>query len=153
MLEKIAAIAGLRFNEADTFNMAKLQRIADLVPKEFPVGSEGFPHVVETAVKWEDNMGVYMFQEMANALMAEPAERVLLIKSSPKGERIKVAAANGIRYSFGPIWNDSIKKGKGIAFVEANRAKLNHQAGMLGILTPEQLDIAVLATQMVPLLG
>jgi hypothetical protein len=83
---------------------------------------------------------------LVKAICAPPPEKVLKIKSSPKGARIKIAASNGVRFSFGPIWNASVAKGKGIATAEANRAKLNHQAILAGIADPEKMEVGALCT-------
>lgn len=150
MLEQIAEITGLRYSETDQNVRSMLQRIALKLPENMTETSAEFESAVLEAEKQITEEGCRALVSTYQAVTAPPAEKVLKIKSSPKGERIKVAAGNGVRYSFGPIWNASVIKGKGIAFVEANREKLNHQALMLGIENPEAMDVSELAAQIAP---
>lgn len=145
MLKQIAEIVGLRYNEKDVVAMELLKRVEAKIPKASTPGSKTFMRSVEAAAKAVNDEGNMSIISLVKALTAPPLERVLKIKSSPKGARIKIAAANGVRFSFGPIWNASISKGKGIAFVVTNREKLNHQALMLGIESPEAMDVQTLA--------
>ena len=153
MLKQIAEVTGLRYNEQDPIVMGLLNRIANKIPAGIKAEDAYFDRVVQMAedqVNAEGNMRIVNLVKM---ITAEPLERVLKIKSSPKGARIKIAAANGVRFSFGPIWNASIIKGKGIAVAEANRVKLNHQAVMLGISAPEKMKVEALASLMAPLVA
>lgn len=150
MLKQIAEVTGLRYSETDQLVRSMLQRIALKLPAGLVETDAAFEEEVLKAEKEITVEGCRALVSTYQAVTAPPPEKVLKIKSSPKGERIKVAAGNGVRYSFGPIWNASVIKGKGIAFVEANREKLNHQAIMLGIENPEEMDVSELAAQISP---
>ena len=142
MLQKIAEIVGLPYNEGDQITMTLLQRIAAKIDPT--VTDEDFVSQVEkaeAAVNAEGNLAIV---SLVKQITAPPPEKVFKIKSSPKGARIKIAAANGVRFSFGPIWNESVKKAKGIATVELNRAKLNHQGLMAGVESPEKMEVGAL---------
>lgn len=144
MLKQIANIINMPFRENDLINQTILQRVAAKLPAGMTETSEGFEQAVleaEAAVNQEGQMAIVA---LVKQMTAAPAEKVLKIKSSPKGARIKIAAANGVRFSFGPIWNESVKKAKGIAVVPANRTKLNHQALMAGIANPEAMEVGAL---------
>lgn len=155
MLNKISQITGYRFdaNEEDINGLDLLRRISDKIPADVTPESRTFDLHVKAAQASADKDGQCVMAYMATTLVAEKAAKVLKIKSSPKGARIKIAAANGVRYSFGPIWNASIVKGKGIALVEANREKLNHQALMLGLTAPEKMKLDVLVGKLAPLVA
>ncbi len=148
MLKLIADITGHRFIESDPITQEILRRIQRKLPDNIEhLGPDTVANeirIAEAAVNAEGNIAISNF---IKAITAPPAEKVLKIKSSPKGARIKIAAADGVRYSFGPIWNASVTKGKGIAYAENNRAKLNHQALMLGISDAESLDVQALGKQ------
>ena len=144
MIEKIAEIVGIRFRESDTVGIAILQRIQAKLPKDSDPGAGSFTDLVLKAEQEVDREGQLAIVSLVKQLTAPPQEKVLKIKSSPKGARIKIAAANGVRFSFGPIWNESVKKAKGIAVVESNRAKLNHQAILLGVSVPEKMSVQAL---------
>ena len=147
MLNKIAEITGLRFSTSDLVAMSILERIAAKLPEGTTLETKNFEKLVHKAEASVDAEGQMAIVSLVKMITADPIEKVLKIKSSPKGVRIKIAATNGVRYSFGPIWNASIQKGKGIAFAEINREKLNHQAIMLGIENPSGLKIETLATK------
>lgn len=144
MLKQIAEITGLRYSEKDPIVISLLQRVANKLPEGTTVDTPDFVDLVKAAESVVNSEGQLAIINLVKTITAPPAEKVLKIKSSPKGARIKVAAANGVRFSFGPIWNESVKKAKGIAVVEANRAKLNHQALMAGIASPEAMEIGAL---------
>jgi hypothetical protein len=140
MLEKIAEITGFAYQPEDEISMMILQKIAAKLPDGISVHDENFQSAVvaaESAVNAEGQMAI---AELVKRIVTPEAEKTLKIKSSPKGGRIKIAAADGIRYSFGPIWNDSVKAAKGIAIAASNRAKLNHQALLHGIENPEGMN-------------
>lgn len=144
MLEKIAQIVGIRYNETDDVCMKILQRIEARLPANTQVDHPAFAAMVRKAEEDVNSEGQLAIVALVKQITAPPPEKVLKIKSSPKGARIKIAAANGVRFSFGPIWNDSVAKGKGVALVDTNRAKLNHQALMAGIQNPESMDTKAL---------
>lgn len=146
MLEKIAEIVGIRFRESDSVGIAILQRIQAKLPQSASENDPNFADLVRAAEDAVDREGQLAIVSLVKQLTAPPAEKVLKIKSSPKGVRIKVAASNGVRFSFGPIWNESVKKGKGIAVAEINRVKLNHQAIMVGVKRPEKMDVQALCS-------
>lgn len=146
MLQEISKIVGIPFRETDANAMQILKRIENKLPVSMTPADKKFNMTVIRAGLDVNDEGNAVMSSLAAQLTAEPQERIYKIKRSPKGARIKIAAADGVRYSFGPIWNLSVSKGKGIAFVETNRAKLNHQALMVGIPDPEKMEVRVLGT-------
>lgn len=144
MLKQIANIINMPFREDDLVSQTILQRVAAKLPVGMTEKSEGFEQAVLAAEAQVDQEGQMAIVALVKQMTAPPPEKVFKIKSSPKGARIKIAAANGVRFSFGPIWNESVKKAKGIAVVPANRAKLNHQALMAGIANPEAMEVGAL---------
>lgn len=153
MLKQIAEISGLRYDEQDPIVMQLLTRIANKIPAGIKPEDKYFANVVKIAEDQVNGEGQLAIVNLVKMITAEPAEKVLKIKSSPKGARIKIAAANGVRFSFGPIWNASIIKGKGIAVAEANRVKLNHQAALLGIEGAEKMKVEDLVVKMAPMVA
>jgi hypothetical protein len=146
MLKKIAEVTGISFVETDSIRMSILHRIQRKMPVDISENDPAVISAIESAQRAVDEEGQLAIVSLVRQLTAPPAEKVLKIKSSPKGARIKVAAANGVRFSFGPIWNESVSKCKGIAVVAANRSKLNHQAIMLGVDSPETMEISALCS-------
>ncbi len=146
MLRKIAEVLGFPFNEEDQTTMALLQRIHSKMPASIKEDHPAIKAVIRAAeedVELESKRVIdFMFKQAEVA--TTPKERVFKIKPSLKGARIKVAAANGVRFSFGPVWNESVKKGKGIALVPTNRTKLNHQAELAGITNPDKMEVRAL---------
>lgn len=145
MLQKIAEVTGFPFTTDENDPVFKiLKRIeAKIAPGTDP-NHPAIRAIIEKAEEDVNREGQFAIATLVKQIIAPPPEKVLKIKSSPKGARIKVAAANGVRFSFGPIWNESVKKAKGIAVVEANRAKLNHQGLMVGIENPEKMEVGAL---------
>lgn len=146
MLEKIAQIVGIRYNESDVVGMKVLQRIEARLPANTVPTHPAFAAMVRKAEEDVNSEGQLAIVALVKQITAPPPEKVMKIKSSPKGARIKIAATNGVRFSFGPVWNDSVSKCKGVALVETNRAKLNHQALMAGISNPESMNVKDLCT-------
>jgi hypothetical protein len=144
MLQNIAHIASLPYRPNDGIIMEMLRRIERKLPKGIKVDNNNFQQSVLDAGKAVDAEGDMAILSFVRQISAPEPEKVLKIKSSPKGVRIDIAAADGVRYSFGPIWNVSVTKGKGIAYAECNRNKLNHQGLMLGIKDPADMDVQVL---------
>lgn len=144
MLKKIAEVTGFRFDESDPLIMSILFRIQAKMPAEISESHPAIDAVIRAAEEDVNREGQMAIASLVKQFTAEPVEKVLKIKSSPKGARIKIAAANGVRFSFGPIWNQSVIKGKGIALVPANREKLNHQAMMLGIDGAAEAEVGAL---------
>lgn len=144
MLKEISKITGLTYDEGDALAQFRLRRIMNKLPSTgfMPsLDNREFVKLVRIAAKLVEQEGDVPLEEAANDLGAPEEEKKFKIKRSPKGARIKIAAANGVRFSFGPVWNESVVKCKGIAVVEANRAKLNHQALLAGISNAEQMDV------------
>lgn len=146
MLRKIAEVLGFPFNEEDQTTMALLQRVQSKMPASIKEDHPAINAVIRAAdedVQRESaRVFDFMFKQAEEAV--KPKERVFKIKPSLKGARIKVAAANGVRFSFGPVWNESVKKGKGIALVPTNRTKLNHQAELAGIANADKMEVRAL---------
>jgi hypothetical protein len=61
----------------------------------------------------------------------EPKERTYKIKRSLKGARVKVAGFDGRSFSFGPIWENFVKAGKGPAL--SDELKVRAHAAHLGV--------------------
>jgi hypothetical protein len=140
MLEKIAEITGFAFREEDEIAMTLLQRMAAKIPLEIDENHPGFREAVIKAEQEVNAEGQLAIAALVKRILTPAPEKVLKIKSSPKGTRIKVAAATGIRYSFGPVWNSHVKAVRGPALAKACRAKLNHQALMHGVEGYEEMD-------------
>lgn len=140
MLQKIASIMGIENVQNSGAAADHVNRVAAKIPAGVDSTHPTFAAAVAQALELVEQESKNVFSAVVSALTAEPQEKTLKIKSSPKGTRIKVAADNGVRFSFGPIWNQSVKNAKGIAVVAANRPKLDHQALMLGILNPENMS-------------
>jgi hypothetical protein len=147
MLEHIAALTSIPYDERNLAAITKLQRIQARLPANILIDDPRFVTLVQEAEEKLDAIGLSALAQMATIITTPPKPRELKIKSSPKGKRITVAAENGVRYSFGPIWNASIVKGKGIALAEINREKLNHHGKMLGVKNVEKLDVKTLAAK------
>ena len=143
MLEKIAEVVGLPFNPNDVITTQILSRIHAKMPEKAKANPEApsFMKAVLAAEKAVNEEGQLAIVQLVKQITAPPPEKVYKIKRSAKGARITVAAPNGVRYSYGPIWNESVKKAKGIAVAECNRAKLNHQGLMAGVDAPEKLSV------------
>jgi hypothetical protein len=147
MLQKIASIMGIENAQNAGAAMDHLNRVASKIPAGVDGDDPAFSTLVEQAISEVEQESKAVFAVVVSTVTAEPVKPTLKIKSSPKGSRIKVAAVNGVHFSFGPIWNESVKKAKGIAVAPANRTKLNHQASMLGIDEPESLEPSQLCAQ------
>lgn len=151
MLEKIARVVGISYNENDAVTMALLNRIYSKMDPSVTTSHPAINAIIKKAEEDVNMEGQLAIVSLVKAMTAPIPEKMMKIKSSPKGARIKVAAANGVRFSFGPVWNESVKRCKGVAVVDANRAKLNHQAIMYGIESPDSMSAtdlcAILATK------
>lgn len=147
MMNEIAAIIGMSRTATDPVVVQILARVASKLPAGITPESASFEKEVLKAEKIINDEGNMSMISVMKALLAEPPAKVYKIKQSQKGARIKVAAANGIRYSFGPIWNESVIKGKGVALNEQNREKLNHQGLMFGLKTPEKMKLETLVSK------
>jgi hypothetical protein len=140
MLQQIASILGIENAENNSSALSYLNRIASKIPEGIDTHHPALSAIIEKAIDDVEKEAAQAFSSIVSVVTTEPQEKTLKIKSSPKGSRIKVAAVNGVRFSFGPVWNESVKKAKGIAVVDANRSKLDHQAMMLGISSPESMS-------------
>lgn len=140
ILQKIADHLGFSYNENDYTTMSLFRRILSKMSAN--VTEEEFPAAVAKAQQEIIEEGTKAIEWTVELMSAAPSVKVPKIKSSPKGERIKVAAENGVRFSYGPVWNQSVLDMKGIALVQSNRVKLIHQALMYGIEDAESLEIS-----------
>lgn len=149
MLQEIAKVAKIPFDESNEKLLSHLRRVERKLPVKIEVDVRNKSFVFEVlrafvAVHKEGPEVIEVKQSLD-----EP--RVLKIKSVPKGERLQTVAPNGIRYSFGPKWNDSVIAGKGVAVSESNREKLNYQATLVGVLADidviEQMSTKELAAK------
>lgn len=147
MLQEISKITGIPFND-NPATLFQLRRISNKLPLDIQVNlfNRSFVNAVKAAAAEVDAEGPITEESIAKQ---PEGPRPLKIKSSPKGKRIQHAAPNGVRYSFGPVWNKSVMKGKGIAIAEANREKLEFQAELLGVEGPfDNLDSVTLSMAM-----
>jgi hypothetical protein len=71
------------------------------------------------------NEGSNAFAAMVTGFVKsqEPKERVYKIKRSLKGARVKVAGFEGRSFSFGPIWENFVKAGKGPALTDQKKVR------------------------------
>ena len=107
------------------FNQARQARIASIA------GRQGI-----SLAKAEDVLnaqGASAFGAMVAGLAKaqEPKERVYKIKRSLKGGRVAVPGWEGRKFSFGPVWCELVKKGKGPALTD--QAKVRAHATWVGI--------------------
>lgn len=145
MKNKIAQVTGFAHLTKDTITETIIDRIERHLPAGTTLETPDLDALINEAAEKVNSEGQMSIVNLVRMITAPAPEKVLKIKSSPKGARIKVAAANGVRFSFGPIWNLSVSKGKGIALALPNREKLNHQAIMAGISFPEAMEVQALA--------
>lgn len=118
----------------------RLRRITDKVSPKLvsELGFEGAVQAAELAVSEEG--GRALMNSLAQCQRIEaPVEREYKIKRVPKGQRIQMVSESGIRFSFGPVWNEAVCATKGIALNTANREKLNMHGTYLGIEKPEAM--------------
>ena len=118
----------------------RLRRIADKVSTKLisELGFDGAVQAAEQAVSEEG--GRALMNSLAQCQRIEaPVEREYKIKRVPKGQRIQMVSESGIRFSFGPVWNEAVCATKGIALNPANREKLNMHGTYLGIENPDKM--------------
>lgn len=147
MIHEIAKVTGLIFNPEDANCMLSLRRIERKMPLKVNVNlmDQCFIAQVLEAKSKVDAEGDEKFhlakEEQARAFVftERQAPKVNKIRPSLKGTRIKVAGPDGVRYSFGPVWNESVRKGKGPSVSPHARGKLNHQALLLGVCPPKDI--------------
>jgi len=134
MLQEISKITKLPYDAGNPAALALLRRIERKLPVEVNVDllDRTFRKQVMAAAAVVEAEGPIVEEEQK-----PQGPRVLKIKSSIKGKRCEVPAPNGRRYAFGPKWNDSVKRGKGIALHD--KEKLDHHARVvLGLKNPEK---------------
>lgn len=142
IIEKIAEALGLVNLNVDevTPQTTRLHRIAEKVTRK--PGEAGFEEDVEAAEQAADEEGTRaLLGALGQCLkIGIPEEKVYKIKRSEKGQRIEMKSESGIRFSFGPIWVQSVAAGKGIAVSDNNREKLNMHGTHVGIESPEKMS-------------
>lgn len=108
--------------ETNLHAMTRAQRIADKI-NAMPDTSD-FEACLEKAVEAVDAEGSSAFGAMVTGLVRaqEPKERVYKIKRSLKGARVKVAGFDR-SFSFGPIWENFVKAGKGPALTDQKKVR------------------------------
>lgn len=118
----------------------RLRRITDKVSAKLisELGFEGAVLAAEVAVAEEGGRAL-MGSLVSCQRIEAPVEREYKIKRVPKGQRIQMVSESGIRFSFGPVWNEAVCATKGIALNPANREKLNMHGTYLGIENPDKL--------------
>jgi len=134
MLQEISKITKLPYDVARPDTLALLRRIERKLPVEVNVDllDRTFRSQVLDAAKVVDAEGPIVEEEQK-----PQGPRVLKIKSSIKGKRCEVPAPNGRRYAFGPKWNDSVKRARGICLHD--KEKLDHHARIvLDLKNPEK---------------
>lgn len=123
----------------------RIRRIADKVKSRFDETT--FTEDVLAAEQEVGLEGTRALLQSFNQCNQIPAEREYKIKRVPKGQRINIVSETGIRYSFGPVWNDSVIAAKGIAVNVNNREKLNMQGTHLGVESPDSLSAIQLCAE------
>ena len=88
---------------------------------------------LEAAENVLSEQGASAFGAMVSGLAKsqEPKERVYKIKRSLKGGRVAVPGWDGRKFSFGPVWCDLVKRGKGPALTD--KEKVRAHATWLGV--------------------
>lgn len=132
--------AGYIDNGSDTPSISRLRRIAEKVSAKLisELGFEGAVLAAEQAVA--DEGGRALFGALTQCqLIGAPVEREYKIKRVPKGQRISMVSESGVRFSFGPVWNEAVAAVKGIAMNPNNREKLNMHGTYLGVESPEKM--------------
>lgn len=83
-----------------------------------------FEACLEKATAEVDAEGAAAFGAMLTNLVTslEPKERVYKIKRSLKGARVKIAGFDR-SFSFGPIWENFVKAGKGPALTDQKKVR------------------------------
>ena len=138
MLEKIAEIVGVTFNEDDAVTLRQLNMIRVQLAEGTSVDDPDFAEKVKNAEKLAAEKLNSMFGAMANSAVAvadaNPSNVLPKAKlGTPKGTRIAIEGF--AKFSFGPVWNASVIAGTGIALAEIpqHREKLAAQAVYLGV--------------------
>jgi hypothetical protein len=92
-----------------------------------------FEACLEKAVAEVDAEGANAFTALVTNFIKsqEPKERVYKIKRSLKGARVKVAGFEGRSFSFGPVWENFVKAGKGPAL--SDQKKVRAHAAHVGV--------------------
>lgn len=147
MFTQIAQVLNFPLRPHHTFMDTFFQRVVNKLPEGMSPAHDGFTQACLEAEKKIDIEGDLVIVALARSLITPRAPREDLEPVAPKttkGKRIKIPAANGIRYSFGPIWMNAVAKCEGIALMPNYREKLNHQALLAGIEGAEQMDVNTL---------
>jgi hypothetical protein len=148
MLMEVSKITGIAIDQNNIDIMRKLHRIIAKIPTNFVQPSlthPGFVKMVKNALKEVENEGEDTNFKIPGTTLEEDEDGNTVMKhitGVSKGTRIKVAASDGVRYSFGPTWNQSVLKGTGIAVHPNNRVKLICQAQHHGIENVDTLEPA-----------
>lgn len=99
-----------------------------------------FEDSVREAERQVDEEGGRALMQSLYQCTSAPPEKEYKIKRVAKGQRIEAVSASGVRFSFGPVWCESVKVAKGIAVNPHHREKLNMHGTFLGVDTPEKLS-------------
>ena len=100
------------------------QRVADKV-------NAGMTTELAEAAVTAEGAGAMSFMVSQASAATTPKARVYKIKRSLKGARVKVAGFDGRSFSFGPVWVELVKKGKGPALTD--QLKVRAHAAHLGV--------------------
>jgi hypothetical protein len=128
----------------------RLRRIAEKVKSR--LGDKNFEADVLAAEQAADEEGSRAMMQSFFQVNAAPPEREYKIKRVAKGQRINVVSDSGVRYSFGPVWVDSVIAAKGLAMNEAHREKLNMHGTHLGIQNSDKMSARELCVAIAALL-
>lgn len=144
---KINAIIATLGMDADNHIMIeRAQRISQKVNAN--PNDADFKAQVEQAEEEVSIIGRNAFNQLFAGFVEaqQPKERVFKIKPVAKGKRIEaICPVTGVRFSFGEVWCNSVKAGKGIAVNPNNREKLNMHGTHMGVLNPAEMTAKELA--------
>ena len=138
-MEQVCQIVGTGPVTMDRGNYV-LDRIRRIAARAGCPGAPDFEDSVREAERQVDEEGGRALMESLFQCIAAPPEKEYKIKRVAKGQRIEMVSEKGIRYSFGPVWCESVKIAKGIAVNPNHREKLNMHGTSLGVESPETLS-------------
>lgn len=125
----------------------RIQRIAEKIGKK--IGEFGDEDIYEAEKKVEEE-GCRALLQSWQQCNSVPAPQVFKIARSKKGKRISITSPSGVNFSFGPVWNQSVVAGRGLALNPLHREKLNMHGVHKGIASPEALSARDLCAAIAP---
>ena len=137
--EATGFVAGSALNSTCSF----VNRIhSKIVAADVDRGDDIFLEVVRLAYQSVQAESTMAMDHIVTALCRSEAPA----QNGQPLQKARDTAANGVRYSFGPVWNASVASGRGAAILPANRTKLNFQGSVLGISDAENMTVAALCS-------